>query len=383
MSEFEIKPVKQKVIYIYKHPDDYKPHKGWLKIGDQTGLDSTRIADQNDADNIATETLFQVPAIDIYGETFRDYDIHKNLEFLGYRRESKVNNANRKSEWFEVNLETVKKVIDDRIHCRDFFKTYIPETPSGQRPKIKLREEQEKAVNMTYDYWLDRAGNPDRDYLWNAKPRFGKTLTAYNFAMKIQAKRILIVTNRPAISDSWARDFYEHIRPEHPDYIFSSAKGGEIEISDGKTFRIPSRQDIVQRMDDLRRPLIFFISLQDIKGKSADSEDFKKKNQWIFDIKTRWDLLIIDESHEGVKTSKTKEVLDKLGATETAWGTILLELGKNLGNFDMAGQLQGLEYARTLCRENLEKLMHNKESRLRSYQTLGLCAGAAIAILFV
>lgn len=317
MKEFEIKPVKQKVIYVYKHPDDYRPHVGWLKIGDQTGLDSTRIEDQNDADNIATETLFQIPAKDIYGKTFRDYDIHKALEFMGIPREKKVNNENRKSEWFKVDLETVKKVIDDRIKCQDFFNSYTPETPDGIKPKIVLRKEQQDAVNMTYEYWSDRAGHPDRDFLWNAKPRFGKTLTAYNFAMKIEAKRILIVTNRPAISDSWARDFYEHIRPEHPDYIFSSAKGGEIKISDGKVFRIPNRQDIMQRLGDLRRPLIFFISLQDIKGKSADSDDFKKKNQWIFDIKQRWDLLIIDESHEGVKTSKTKEVLDKLGADFT------------------------------------------------------------------
>ena len=317
MSEFEIRPVKQKIIYVYKHPDSYRPHIGWLKIGDQTGLDSTRIDDQNEADNIETETLFQVPAVDIYGKTFRDYDIHKALEFMGIPREKKVNNSNRKSEWFKVDLETVKKVIDDRIKCHDFFNSYIPSTPDGTRPKIVLRKEQQDAVDMTYDYWLDRAGNPDRDFLWNAKPRFGKTLTAYNFAMKTEAKRILIVTNRPAISDSWARDFYEHIRPEHPEYVFSSAKGDEVKISDGKVFRIPSRQDVIGRMDDLRRPLIFFISLQDIKGKSADSDDFKKKNQWIFDIKTRWDLLIIDESHEGVKTSKTKEVLDKLGADFT------------------------------------------------------------------
>lgn len=317
MKEFEIKPVKQKVIYIYKHTDDYHPHIGWLKIGDQTGLDSTRIEDQNDADNIATETLFQIPAVDIYGKIFRDYDIHKALEFMGIPREKKVNNSDRKSEWFKVDLETVKKVIDDRIKCQDFFNSYIPKTPDGTRPKIILRKEQQDAVDITYEYWSDRAGHPDRDFLWNAKPRFGKTLTAYNFALKTEAKRILIVTNRPAISDSWARDFYEHIRPEHPDYIFSSAKGGEIKTSDGKVFRIPSRQDIVQGMDDLRRPLIFFISLQDIKGKSADSDDFKKKNQWIFDVKKRWDLLVIDESHEGIKTSKTKEVLGKLGADFT------------------------------------------------------------------
>ncbi len=317
MKEFKIEPIKQKIIYVYKHPDDYRPHIGWLKVGDQTGLESTRIDDQNEADNIATETLFQIPAIDIYGNAFRDYDIHKALEFMGIPRENKVSNSKRKSEWFKVDLETVKKVIDARIKCQDFFNSYVPKTADGSRAKIVLRKEQQDAVDMTYNYWLDRAGHPDRDFLWNAKPRFGKTLTAYNFTTKIGAKRVLIVTNRPAISDSWARDFYEHIRPEHPEYIFSSAKGGEVKTSYGQVFKIPSRSDILNSLDDLRRPLIFFISLQDIKGKSADSEDFKQKNQWIFDIKTRWDLLIIDESHEGVKTSKTKEVLEKLGTDFT------------------------------------------------------------------
>ena len=58
-------------------------------------------------------------------------------------------------------------------------------------------------------------------------------------------------------------------------------------------------------------------------------------------------------------------------------------LGKTLGRFDMEGQIRGLENARQECRVALEKLTQNSENRLRSYQTLGLCAGAALAILFI
>lgn len=76
-------------------------------------------------------------------------------------------------------------------------------------------------------------------------------------------------------------------------------------------------------------------------------------------------------------------VLDKLGAIDQVLHGILMELGLNLGRFDMNGQLRILEYTQDLCRENLTKLTQNKDSRLRSYQTLGLCAGAALAILFV
>lgn len=58
-------------------------------------------------------------------------------------------------------------------------------------------------------------------------------------------------------------------------------------------------------------------------------------------------------------------------------------LGQSFGNFDLSGQLKGLEAARKECRELLQTLLVNKDTRVRSYQTLGLCAGAAIAILFI
>lgn len=61
----------------------------------------------------------------------------------------------------------------------------------------------------------------------------------------------------------------------------------------------------------------------------------------------------------------------------------LMELGANLGRFDLEGQLRGLNQTRDFCKERLNALTQNKTQRLRSYQTLGLCAGAAIVILFV
>lgn len=58
-------------------------------------------------------------------------------------------------------------------------------------------------------------------------------------------------------------------------------------------------------------------------------------------------------------------------------------LGRNLGRFDIDGQLKGLDAVRQECRRLLDSLTKNKDIRLRSYQTLGLCAGAALAILFI
>lgn len=58
-------------------------------------------------------------------------------------------------------------------------------------------------------------------------------------------------------------------------------------------------------------------------------------------------------------------------------------MGTSLGRFDMEGQVKGLESVRAFCRRELEGMSANRDSRLRSYQTLGICAGAALAILFV
>lgn len=168
---------------------------------------------------------------------------------------------------------------------------------------------------MTFRYW-QRAEAHNRQFLWNAKPRFGKTLAAYDFAKSIHAQRILIITNRPAVADSWTNDFFKYIAPD-PDneYIFASAKASQKSNHSSKntaSHHIYSRSELIRHPDLLTRPLIFFISLQDIKGKDFNADTFKDKNQWIFDLPKGWDLLIIDEGHEGIKTSKTANALRNL-----------------------------------------------------------------------
>lgn len=75
--------------------------------------------------------------------------------------------------------------------------------------------------------------------------------------------------------------------------------------------------------------------------------------------------------------------LDRTGETDSKISIAFQELGKQLGRFDLAGQIQGLENCREHCAEDLLQMKSNKDSRIRSYQTLGLCAGAAVAILLV
>lgn len=173
-----------------------------------------------------------------------------------------------------------------------------------------LRSAQREAVNRTLAFWEQEKDPTLRKFLWNAKPRFGKTIAAYDFAKRIAAKRILIITNRPAIADSWANDFFRYIEPTS-DYIFTSARpqhGVE---------RIYSRVELLKDKSLLARPLIHFISLQDIKGKDSATNEFKTKNRWIFEVEQPWDLLIIDEGHDGAGTAKSRAVFERIKSNFT------------------------------------------------------------------
>lgn len=59
----------------------------------------------------------------------------------------------------------------------------------------------------------------------------------------------------------------------------------------------------------------------------------------------------------------------------------LQALGQSLGRFDLPGQLTSLQRCKQSCVSQLEVLEHQQPQRLRSYQTLGFCVGAALAIL--
>lgn len=171
--------------------------------------------------------------------------------------------------------------------------------------KYTLRLPQQEAIEKTLAFWRQEKNPARRKFLWNAKPRFGKTLAAYDFAKQIAAKRILIITNRPAIADSWAHDFFRYIAPTS-ELIFTSAR------SQCGTERVYSRTELLKDQTLLMRPLIHFISLQDIKGKDSTSNELKAKNRWIFEVEQPWDLLIIDEGHDGAGTIKSRAIFDRV-----------------------------------------------------------------------
>lgn len=153
------------------------------------------------------------------------------------------------------------------------------------------------ANHQTTDFYNP---NPKAKYLWNAKPRFGKTLTSYDFAKRFDAKNVLIVTNRPAIANSWFDDYEKFI----DGYYFISTTES---LKERKTL---TREEFIGRSDrksDDRQ--ITFLSLQDLKGGKIFGGSYDKLS-WVAELD--WDLLIVDEAHEGVDTERTDKAFDKI-----------------------------------------------------------------------
>lgn len=306
MNNIKATGKENKVIYVYHHPES-KEHSGWLKIGDQTGYNSGRIKDQNEADNIKAETLYMTPAIDKNGNPFRDIEVHAIIDATGkYEREKKKNSkSGRFAEWYKMT----KKEAIEAIEARKNLTGFDPKILKKIDLDIKPRKEQKDAIKQTYDYWCD-SPRGRREFLWNAKPRFGKTLTSYWFIEEIKAKKVLIVTNRPAISDSWYTDYRQFVQPKGI-YKFGSTKNNRNVTTAGNLQGRALNPNEIKEAIQKGEPSIFFISLQDIKGKDLNnSEEFKKRNQWIFN--ESWDLFIIDESHEAIETDKAHELFKNL-----------------------------------------------------------------------
>ena len=306
MNNIKATGKENKVIYVYHHPGSQE-HLGWLKIGDQTGFNSGRVKDQNEADNIKAETLYTTEAIDKNGKSFRDYEVHAIIDATGkYEREKKKNSkSERFSEWYKMTKKEAIEAIEARKNLSGFDTDILKKINLNIRP----RGEQQDAIDQTYVYWGNSL-HGKREFLWNAKPRFGKTLTSYWFTEKIEAKKVLIVTNRPAISDSWYTDYRQFIQPKGI-FKFGSTKDNKHITTaghlQGRALTVSETKTAIRNGEST----IFFISLQDIKGRDTNNlESFKQKNQWIFN--ESWDLFIIDESHEATETENAYKLFKNL-----------------------------------------------------------------------
>lgn len=281
------------MIYAYTTPE-IKRHDGWTKIGyteqdvDKRIYQQTHTADVDYHEEWRGQAVFD----DGSGDSFHDTDFHAYLRKQGYEQEPGKNN-----EWFHIIPPDSKIKFYDFRASRGVLKsldTVIPYT---------LREEQARAVEKTADY---SRCHENGEYLWNAKPRFGKTLSAYDFCKQIKAQNVLIVTNRPSIANSWYSDYERFLGPESG-YLFVS-KSSSLQGKKCVLTREQYISEIVNNHDKEHR-CIEFISLQDLKG-SIDFGGKFKKNEELSGIS--WDVLIIDEAHEGVDTYKTDVAFDHI-----------------------------------------------------------------------
>ena len=291
-------------IYSYILPD-IPANKGWQKVGytERKDVDS-RILEQTKtaAVKLRYEKLWSASSFsNATHEFFKDKDLHKYYVKNGIEKSKKQDDGGLGEEWFYFNgtPEKSKELFDDYANGNLFSR-------SSEKSPYKLRKEQERAVSQTLAYAESHqttdfsSPNKEAEFLWNAKPRFGKTLSSYDFAKKFNAKNVLIVTNRPAIANSWFDDFEKFI----DGYYFISTADS---LKERETL---SRYEFLNKAHSSSEDRqITFLSLQDLKGGKAFGGSHNKL-KWVADLK--WDLLIIDEAHEGVDTDRTSEAFGKI-----------------------------------------------------------------------
>ena len=269
-----LKPKARPRIYAYSIDDD--AHAGLLKVGQSTRDVKQRIAEQlktADIRNYRIEIDESAERDD--GTIFSDYEVRTALVKKGFER---------------VELEWMRCAIED-------VKTVLTELRTGQRftgthhQTFLMRQEQAEAVNKTHAYfhsiWKEDMHAVPR-FLWNAKMRFGKTFTAYQLARKLGAKRVLVVTFKPAVEDAWQTDLQSHVDFDGWQYLSKSSGSDPTQVSD-------------------KMPLVYFGSFQDLLGHDA-AGNIKPKNEWLHTM--NWDLVIFDEYHFGAWRDTAKELFE-------------------------------------------------------------------------
>ena len=274
-------------IYAYTTPEISR-HDGWTKIGYTEQEVETRVKQQ-----VGTADVLYV--IHWHGNaTYEDGSgVFRDSDFHGYLKKMDVPNIPQ-TEWYEIEPKPAK------MYFYEFRENHgILDTPEAI--EYQLRDEQQRAVQQTVDYALVHERG---EFLWNAKPRFGKTLTSYDLCKKLGAMKVLIVTNRPAIANSWYDDYVKFVGRESGLNFISNA-----DALRGKPYCL-SRQEYLDRdRDKVPAGFIEFVSLQDLKGSIEFGGKFDKLEH-VANIE--WDLLIIDEAHEGVDTFKTDVAFDHI-----------------------------------------------------------------------
>lgn len=204
---------------------------------------------------------------------------------------------------------------------------------------ITLRSEQRDAIDQAKERFCKRSGRrgeyqyevlPEyRQFLWNAKMRFGKTICAMQLMRELDVKRTLIITHRPVVGESWLKAFKQVVGSNSSE---PKVKGNcDIHKTYGFGMRSDDESETVGNYYDLEKFVetpgnhyAFFVSMQYIRLSELVNSKTQAKNAGAGNttsvsneklkadiLKTDWDLIIIDEAHEGTLTTLGSDVFTK------------------------------------------------------------------------
>lgn len=308
-------PFKLKLVYVFRINDE--AHRGCLKVGDtflsEDAADPMKLLPNSKPLNkaareridtytatagVAYELLYTELNFCLHGgyiTSFNDGEVHSVLKRSGIKvKVFKTEGGTKSKEWFVTDLETVKRAITAAKEGRKSL--YANEISTGQDP-IQFRDEQRDAIDKTI-----RRFRTNNQYLWNAKMRFGKTLCALEVVKRMDFCRTLILTHRPVVNDGWFDDFQKIFYDS--DHFQYGSKNGK-----GETFESLERQ-----FQKHGQHYVYFASMQDLRGSELVGGNFDK-NDAVFS--TEWDLLVVDEAHEGTQTRLGQAVIAALFRGDT------------------------------------------------------------------
>ncbi len=309
MSNFESAFSGYKLIYVFSMP--YADHDGALKIGEATintdelpdtltpncqelnAAANKRIKQYTQTAGLRYDLLYTELAKTNAGKAFSDHDVHKVLNRSNIKKKQ-FEEVDGSKEWYMVGLDVVKNAIRA---VKEDRKSLDPNEAISSCAPILLRDEQKDAVKKT----IKRFKSGHNRMLWYAKMRFGKTLTAMSLVGELGLKRTIIITHRPVVKDGWYDDF-KKLFCDKPDYKFASRTVGE------------NFEDVERDAKHDRCKYLYFASIQDLRGAEAAGGKFDKNNA-IFN--TDWDMVIIDEAHEGTQTELGKNIAELLVKDKT------------------------------------------------------------------
>ena len=279
----DIKPT----IYAYELPGI---HDGYIKIGYTERDVKKRINEQTHTVAVTPKIVFQCSAVRDNGTVFTDKDIHRILERWG---KFQLNASSDDNEWYMCSVRDIEAAVRELTSGT----TLNPVRNQTFRP----RPEQERAIAKTITYYQsakEQDPTTKPKFLWNAKMRFGKTFASYELAKKMDMKRILILTFKPAVESAWQEDLESHV--DFTGWEFISVK---------KADSLNMKIDQMYEQTFKGKPIVVFGSFQDFLGYDKETGGIKSHHEWVHT--TNWDLVIFDEYHFGAWKENARKLFEQ------------------------------------------------------------------------